>query len=117
MSEHETIRLPSGKASEHWDQRYLTELFAALRTLETLDEFQHFFDDLCTPAELRSMADRWRVVQLLRQGLSYRIINERSGVSTATITRVARSLTYGTGGYRLALQRLADEKEREGDIQ
>ena len=111
MSEHEAIRLPSGKGSEHWDQRYLTELFEALLTLRNAGEFERFLDDLCTPAELRSMADRWRVVQLLEQGLSYRIINERTGVSTATITRVARSLTYGSGGYRMVLQRQQGEGE------
>jgi len=109
MSEREAARVQSGKANEHWDDRYLTELFEALRSVGSIEEFRRFFDDLCTPAELRSMADRWRVAKLLDQGLSYRVINEKTGVSTATITRVARSLTYGTGGYRTVLQRQQGE--------
>ncbi len=95
----------SGKNIEQWEPRYLNELFEALSQLQGPQEFQAFFEDLCTPAELRSMADRWRVTQLLEQGISYRVINEMSGVSTATITRVARSLTYGSGGYRTLLNR------------
>jgi TrpR-related protein YerC/YecD len=93
------------------DQRgdeFLNDLFDSLTHLESADEFRAFFVDLCTPAELRSMADRWRVARLLRQGISYRVINERTGVSTATITRVARSLTYGTKGYQILLDRLEE---------
>ncbi|HYX33998.1 MAG TPA: YerC/YecD family TrpR-related protein [Oligoflexus sp.] len=110
MSEREAARMPSGKGNDHWDESYLTELFEALRSIRDQGEFSRFFDDLCTPAELRSMADRWRVAKLLDQGLSYRVINEKTGVSTATITRVARSLTYGTGGYRMVLQRQQGEQ-------
>ena len=88
-------------------------LFDAILSLETREECYNFFEDLCTPAELRSMADRWRVAKLLDQGLSYRVINEKTGVSTATITRVARSLTYGTGGYRMVLQRQQGEPSEQ----
>ena len=84
-------------------------LARALASLGDPREVAAFLEDLCTPAELRSMADRWRVAKLLDQGLSYRVINEKTGVSTATITRVARSLTYGTGGYRMVLQRQEGE--------
>ena len=91
----------NGKTPEH-----LKELFDAIRLLKNEGEFQRFFDDLCTPAELRSLADRWRVAQLLEKGIPYRVINEETGVSTATITRVARSLIYGAKGYRLILDRL-----------
>ncbi len=112
MSDTEAFaRLQSGKGNDHWDERFMTELFEAFRSLQNIGEFERFFEDLCTPAELRSMADRWRVAQLLEQGLSYRVINEKTGVSTATITRVARSLTYGTGGYRTVLQRLQGVKK------
>jgi TrpR-related protein YerC/YecD len=99
----------AGKASEHWDERYLADLFEALSQLKDQGEFRLFFEDLCTPAELRSMADRWRVARLLEEGLSYRLINEKTGVSTATITRVARSLTYGSDGYRMILKRQKGE--------
>ena len=66
----------------------------------------HFFTDLCTPAELESMADRWQVVPLLRQGMPYRSIHEQTGVSVTTITRVARCLSFGTGGYKQIADRM-----------
>jgi TrpR-related protein YerC/YecD len=80
------------------------ELFNAILKLEDLEELRKFFSDLCTPAELQAMSDRWRVAQLLNEGLPYRTIYEKTGVSTATVTRVARCLEYGEG-YRLVLQK------------
>lgn len=62
--------------------------------------------DLCTPAEIEAMADRWRVVPLLKKGIPYREIHDRTGVSVTTIGRVARCIEAGTGGYDLAFQRL-----------
>lgn len=85
---------------------HLTELFAAIVSLETVDECRRFFEDLCTPAELRSMADRWRVAKLVDEGVPYRTIYEKTGVSTATVTRVARAVAYGAQGYQRALERL-----------
>lgn len=82
-------------------------LFEAILSLKTRDECARFFEDLCTPAELQSLSDRWRVAGLLEEGVPYRSIYEQTGVSTATVTRVARSLTYGAGGYRLVLDREA----------
>lgn len=102
--------MTQSKTSEHWDERYLEELYEALAQLKNPREFANFFTDLCTPAELRSMADRWRVAQLVEAGDSYRLINEKTGVSTATITRVARALTYGADGYRVVLKRQKGEK-------
>lgn len=90
------------------DAKKINELFAALTKLESDGEFRAFFEDLCTPAEIRSMADRWQVARLLKQNMPYRTISERTGVSTATITRVARSMTYGAKGYHILLQRLGD---------
>jgi len=81
-------------------------LSEALLTLETPREMKAFLDDLCTPAELEAMVDRWRVAQLVDQGNSYRDIREITGVSVTTIGRVARYMELGTGGYRLVLQRL-----------
>ncbi len=99
----------TGKASEHWDDRYLNDLCKALASFHDATECRSFLEDLCTPAELRSMADRWRVARLLKEGFSYRLINEKTGVSTATITRVARAMTYGANGYARALERGATE--------
>lgn len=83
--------------------RLKKDLFRAIQSLKDVDALEAFFEDLCTPAELGALADRWRVAKLLEQGMPYREIYERTGVSTATVTRVARALTYGAGGYRRAL--------------
>lgn len=70
------------------------------------DELRAFLEDLCTPAELEAIADRWRVVPLLLQGMAYREIHDRSGVSVTTVGRIARCLDLGAGGYRLAAERV-----------
>jgi TrpR-related protein YerC/YecD len=82
-------------------------LFAAILSLETKQEVERFFRDLCTLSELEAMAHRWQVVQLLEEGLPYLEIAERTGASTTTVTRVAHWLRHGEGGYRLALDRSA----------
>ena len=81
-------------------------LSEALLTLETTEEVRQFLQDLCTPAELEAMVDRWRVAQLLEQGLPYREIRDLTEVSVTTVGRVARFLERGTGGYRTALEAL-----------
>jgi TrpR-related protein YerC/YecD len=85
-------------------------LFAAVLTLRTIDECRAFFRDLCTPAELQALADRWAVVGLLQQGTSYREIHKQTGVSVTTIGRVARYLTNGNGGYALAAERSREQR-------
>lgn len=82
-------------------------LCTALAALDSADEVRAFLRDLCTPAEIQAMADRWAVVDLLRRDLPYREIHRRSGVSITTIGRVARFLTRGSGGYETAAQRLS----------
>ena len=84
----------------------LNRLIEAMLALETPAEMRAFLDDLCTPAELEAIVDRWRVVPLLRQGVAYREIHERTGVSVTTIGRVARCLERGAGGYRIAAERV-----------
>lgn len=78
----------------------------ALASLKDPAEVRAFLEDLCTPAELEAMGDRWRVVPQLLQGLPYREIHERTKVSVTTIGRVARCLERGAGGYRIAARRL-----------
>ncbi|HTW73297.1 MAG TPA: YerC/YecD family TrpR-related protein [Steroidobacteraceae bacterium] len=85
-------------------------LLAALLTLRSLEECRAFLRDLCTPAEIQAMADRWAVVEGLRRGLPYRRIHRQTGVSLTTIGRVARYLAQGNGGYRLAAQRIDGER-------
>lgn len=81
-------------------------LYGAILTLRSVEECRAFFRDLCTPAELQAMADRWAVVESLQRGLPYREIHRLTGVSVTTIGRVARYLSTGNGGYSLATQRL-----------
>lgn len=82
------------------------QLFEAIAAIRDVDEAKKFFEDLCTPAELQSMADRWRVVGPIKQGIPYRAIYEQTGVSVTTIGRVARCLTHGEGGYNLIHERV-----------
>lgn len=86
-------------------------LSQALLSLETADEVKRFLEDLCTPAEIEAMVDRWRVAQLLDQGYSYREIREMTEVSVTTTGRVARYLEMGTGGYRTVLDRLGSKSK------
>ena len=80
-------------------------LYNALAALQTAEECRAFLRDLCTPAEIQAMADRWTVVELLQKGLPYREIHRLSGVSVTTIGRVARFLSTGNGGYAVAARR------------
>jgi TrpR-related protein YerC/YecD len=82
-------------------------LYRAILALRTENECRQFLDDLCTPAELEALIDRWSVVPLLQDGLPYRRIHEMTGVSVTTIGRVARCLSGGNGGYRTVLERLS----------
>ena len=80
-------------------------LYDALASLRSADEYRVFLEDLCTPAELEAMCDRWAVVGWLQRGPPYREFHQRTGVSVTTIARVARYLATGHGGYQLALKR------------
>ena len=94
-----SIHADDGLDPEAW-------LCRALLSLETVPEMRAFFRDLCTPAELEALTDRWRVVPWLERGVPYREIHDHTGVSVTTIGRVARFLTQGNGGYRTALDRI-----------
>lgn len=85
-------------------------LFRAVLALENETECRRFLEDLCTPAELEALVDRWSVVPLLEDGLPYRRIHDMTGVSVTTIGRVARFLSAGNGGYRTVLERLGSER-------
>ena len=86
-------------------------LIAALMTLHTPEEMRSFLRDLCTPAELQAMADRWAVVEWLKQEVPYREIHRLTGVSVTTIGRVARYLLNGNGGYTLAAERMKESND------
>ena len=86
-------------------------LYKAILTLETEEECYNFFQDLCTIPELRSMEQRYEVATLLNNGLIYNDILERTGASSATISRVNRSLSYGTGAYAKIFERIKAPKK------
>ena len=84
-------------------------LYQAILTLQDLDECKKFFSDLCTVAELRAMEQRFEVASLLYEGMIYNDILERTGASSATISRVNRSLSYGTGAYAKLFERCKEK--------
>ena len=91
---------------ERIDKAHAEDLYAAILQLQTLEEVESFFFDLCTPAELEGIVDRWRVAQMLVRKMPYRQIAAETNVSTATIVRVARFLNNGNDGYRTIMRRL-----------
>ena len=92
---------------DDWRTADADALFEAILRLETVEEAERFFRDLCTLRELHDLAQRWHVVRLLDAGHPYAEISRMTGASTATVTRIAQWLNHGTGGYREALERAA----------
>lgn len=89
-------------------------LYQAILTLKDEEELYAFFQDLCTVTELRAMEQRFEVAMLLEQGMIYSDILERTGASSATISRVNRSLAFGHGGYQTFFARRAEKDKPEG---
>ena len=88
-------------------------LFQAILSLQDMDECYTFFEDVCTINEIQSLAQRFEVARLLREKKTYLEIAERTGASTATISRVNRSLNYGAGGYEDVFRNLAQQTQEE----
>ncbi len=86
-------------------------LYKVIAAISSEAECAAFFEDLCTIKELQSMAQRLDTALLLDQGESYQKIGEQIGVSTATISRVNRCLTYGAGGYRTAIDKMKGQED------
>ena len=86
-------------------------LYQAILALQDLDECRRFFQDLCTVSELRAMEQRMEVALLLNDGLIYNDILERTGASSATISRVNRALMYGADGYKTIIPRIRERDE------
>lgn len=82
------------------------KLFQGILTLKNTKECEQFFRDLCTISEIKSMVERFSIVQALREGKSYRTIAKEVGASTTTVTRVAHWLEQGEGGYKMVAERL-----------
>ena len=83
----------------------MMDLFVAIRSLAGLSELEEFMRDLCTLQELETLAHRWQVAKLVDEGLPYLEVAQRTGASTATVTRVAHWLRHGEDGYATALMR------------
>lgn len=81
-------------------------LFEAVLLLENIEECYNFFEDICTISEIKALAQRLEVAKMLKEDKTYTEICEKTGASTATISRVNRSLNYGADGYKTVLQRL-----------
>ena len=88
-------------------------LLDAILCLKDKDECYNFFEDLCTVNELLSLSQRFEVATMLREHKTYLEFAEQTGASTATISRVNRSLNYGSDGYELIFERLADKQQNE----
>ena len=103
------VQMTKNEKREHSDV-----LYQAILTLRDLDECKKFFSDLCTVAELRAMEQRFEVAMLLSDGMIYNDILERTGASSATISRVNRSLQYGADGYQAVLPRIKEKLGGDG---
>jgi TrpR-related protein YerC/YecD len=90
---------------DDWRTTDTEELLSALLALRTQEEAACFLRDLCTRREIEELSHRWAVARLLDEGLPYREIADRTGASTATISRINQWLEHGAGGYRLMLDR------------
>lgn len=88
------------------------ELFEAILTLKNIEECYGFFEDVCTVNEIISLAQRFEVAGMLREKNTYNDIAEKTGASTATISRVNRSLNYGNDGYEMVFSRMEENKAR-----
>ena len=87
------------------------KMYEAILSLQNLDECIRFFDDLCTVTELMAMEQRYQVASCLNDGMIYNEILAETGASSATISRVNRSLQYGRGGYAIVFDRMKKEDE------
>lgn len=95
---------------EKWRGESTDRLMKVFSQLNSVEECYSFLEDLCTIKEIMDMSQRLEVAILLKGGTNYQEINRKTGVSTATISRVNKCLSYGTGGYEKAIESLEEEK-------
>ena len=115
LDKHLNILLTDGFSSTEVHMNKLSrkprneKMYEAILSLRTMDECMRFFDDLCTVSELMAMEQRYQVAACLNEGMIYNDILAQTGASSATISRVNRSLQYGRGGYAIVFDRLQEE--------
>ena len=90
---------------------FVDKLFEAILLLENQEECYKLFEDLCTVAEIKSLAQRLEVAKMLEKSCTYTDIAEKTGASTATISRIKKSLHYGADGYKLILNKLLEHEK------
>lgn len=90
------------------------QLCKSVLCLKNIEECYQFFEDICTISELKALSQRLEVARMLGDGHTYDDIVERTGASTATISRVKRCLNYGADGYKIVLERLAEQEQKKG---
>ena len=95
------------------ERRQSDDLYESILALKDLESCKRFFNDLCSPTERRAMEQRFEVASLLDDGMIYNDILERTGASSATISRVNRSLSYGTGAYEKLFRRIKRKQDDE----
>ncbi len=93
-----------------YNNESIDRLFQVIADLDTSEKCRSFFEDLCTIKEIQDMAQRLDTAILLDQGMNYQKIGEKVGISSATISRVSRALSYGSDGYRMVLEYLKEKK-------
>jgi len=93
--------------------KFTEDLFEAILLLQNKEDCYRFFEDICTVAEIKAMAQRLEVAKMLDRDLTYTDIAEKTGASTATISRVKRCLFFGADGYRAILDRLKKRKRQK----
>lgn len=93
-----------------YQDQLIDELFDAILTLDSREACYRFFEDLCTISEVQSLSQRLKVAQLLERRETYAAIEEQTGASTATISRISKCLQGKAGGYRLVLDRMRNQK-------
>lgn len=95
------------------EKQFSNTLYEAIVSLRDTDECRRFLEDLCTVSELKAMEQRMDVAMLLDEGLIYSEILERTGASSATISRVNRALHYGSDGYKAVIPRLKEDRHEK----
>ena len=96
---------------QKFSMKNFDNFFKAVLKLKTEEDCVRFFEDVCTIKELQDISQRLEVAELLALGKNYREVSERTGASTATISRVNKCLTYGSGGYGLVLEKDGEKKD------
>ena len=97
----------------NWHNDSTDELCEAILSLKTREECYAFLEDICTIKELLEMSQRLSVAKLLSRGISYSQISQKTGVSTATISRISRCIEYGSGGYKMIIERLQEGEKND----